>query len=77
MVFPLSEERPFNAGDTSPSTSTVEYHLFVPDDDMMIENLIGALTLLTQFQNWNADSGDVIADILDGFTTMLETFEPL
>jgi hypothetical protein len=77
MVFPLAEDRPFNAGDTSPSGEVTEYHLFVPNEDFMIENILAALTMLTNFHNWNADSGPVIADILDGMCTMLETFEPL
>jgi hypothetical protein len=77
MLFPLSIERPFNAGSAAPSTSTVQYTLFVPDDDVMIENIIAALTYLTQFDNWNVSDETILPLILDAMTTMLLTFAPL
>lgn len=76
MILPLSEERAYNAGDTSPATATITYTVEVPDDDMMIENIIQALTTLTERQYWNAEDETILSDVLDGMTNMLLSFKP-
>lgn len=77
MILPLSDETLYNAGDTTPATSTITYKMDVPDDDMMLENIIMALTTLTERRYWNADDETIMADVLDGMTNMLLTFAPL
>jgi len=74
-IFPSNGDRLFYANGTGPSTTLVWYHLQLPDDQDTLENVVSALVLLVNKNNWNAENQSGLDAFVDAFNVGVQTFE--
>ena len=75
MIFPIENDRIFNASDTGPSGTLVWYHLQLPDDESTLQNVMAAIILLVDERNWDANNQTARDAFVSSFNTAVQTFE--
>lgn len=77
MVLPANRETIFYAGDTGPSSTTVQYRLIFSSEEWILENVMAGLRFLIDPGNWNANSPAQLDAAINNLTAAVELFEPM